>query len=663
MIALDPTSLIAMIDNDDDEDCFRDTTVEEVLDDELEFGADEVPLSSSGSARTSPATIPRRRRVSGRYGSRQGPVLLELRVDVDGKRPRKMVSGDFFEISGDDCSYIGSFIVDAVMLTVTASTVRIRGSARFTFDATAPMVDITIARVSSRKPPGAAIVRFRTLGGAIGPTYTAHFESKFFRTFNVDKYRTSDTLPPFFDSYDTSALPSGGSSRILSLVSAYAEAGIEIIASDQVNQIPVDNAAAGAPWSDSELQALMADLTSGVQAAPGETALVVETVQHEDRWLGLLVGKVGGNRQGCAIFYDGVGGTSDAMQRLQLHTYVHELGHCFNVVHSWEKSTTDPPGVDRPQALSWMNYPWFYTPDSSAFWSRFAFQFDVGELVHLRHAFLNDILLDGAPFDHGAGLAPETMRPRVANDPNLILEVKGGSASFWFGEPVVLHLRLRSARVTEQLVFRNLHPKASLTTVLIEKPSGQIVFYQPLSAALSSNEKENFALTPIETSIYIGYGAAGHYFDQPGNYRVRVVYQAPAGAQIFSETATIRVRQPVTIEDHEVADRMLGDEQGQLLYLRGSDSTHLQRGREALQEILDRYAPHPMANHVRLTMGVNAARAFKSVDASGHIVARRRDLARAKSLLDLATGPESRVDELTKSEVRKWFEGILGKDG
>ena len=45
-----------------------------------------------------------------------------------------------------------------------------------------------------------------------------------------------------------------------------------------------------------------------------------------------------------------------------LYTWVHEAGHAFNFLHSWDKG--------RPDALSWMNYDWRYDQRNGAdtFW-------------------------------------------------------------------------------------------------------------------------------------------------------------------------------------------------------------------------------------------------------------------------------------------------------
>ena len=78
---------------------------------------------------------------------------------------------------------------------------------------------------------------------------------------------------------------------------------------------------------------------------------------------------------------------------------------------------------------------------------------------------------------------------------------------------------------------------------------------------------------------------SGFYFDQPGHYRIRAVYAALDGSEVLSNMITIRVRYPVTAADEVLADLFMGDEQGTLLSLQGSDADCLRRGNDAFNEV------------------------------------------------------------------------------
>ena len=57
-------------------------------------------------------------------------------------------------------------------------------------------------------------------------------------------------------------------------------------------------------------------------------------------------------RQGAAVFYNAIQGASAATQRAQLRTYVHELGHAFNLLHSWDKGFGRPAAAARARTAA-----------------------------------------------------------------------------------------------------------------------------------------------------------------------------------------------------------------------------------------------------------------------------------------------------------------------
>jgi hypothetical protein len=325
----------------------------------------------------------------------------------------------------------------------------------------------------------------------------------------------------------------------------------------------------------------------------------------------------GKQRQGCAVFHAGIGGTSADARRLQLYTYVHELGHCFNLLHSWQKQYATPPAANRPDSLSWMNYPWNYPGGGpSTFWSKFPFQFDNEEVMHLRHAYRNDIIMGGSNFAVGAALGREVMADPISDESRLMLTISTHQRSFALGEPVVLELALTATDSRGRRVHTWLHPNCGMVKVVIRKPSGQVVAYEPLIDHLVGERETTLERDEVVMdSAYIGFGKDGFYFDQPGHYRIRAAYAALDGSEVLSDMITVRVRYPVTAAEEELADLFMGEDQGALLYLLGSDADSLRHGNDAFDEVLSKYPKHAMANYARLVKGVNAGREFKTVSA------------------------------------------------
>ena len=125
------------------------------------------------------------------------------------------------------------------------------------------------------------------------------------------------------------------------------------------------------------------------------------------------------DRQGCTVFREhwwfdnlpaGVPANQNEAEALRqfLYTYVHEIGHAFNLLHSWQKGFANPPADGDEDDLSWMNYPSRYDGlpgnNPGAFWNAFPLQFEDPELLHLRHGDRPTVIFGGEPFGQGAAL-------------------------------------------------------------------------------------------------------------------------------------------------------------------------------------------------------------------------------------------------------------------
>jgi hypothetical protein len=564
-------------------------------------------------------------RTSGRYRG-TGSVQLELRVDVDGRRPLRRTSGDFYVQSGATLSYFGSFVVHSPAITVTSTHVIVDGIGTFTWSAAYPRVRVSVPRTSIFHAPGSATVQFLTAGGAAGASYACGHASPFFRTIQLEEDKVSGLTP--FVSYDTSALAAPPPARSLSIAAAYAEAGIEIQVAGIRNVVPTG--AIGASWSNAELHNAMVSNFSLWQNIPQWKVWLLTAQLHDlgPGLLGIMFDQQGAQRQGCAVFHASLAGTTPSKQRDQLYTCVHELGHCFNLYHSFHKQYMNPPQPNRLDSLSWMNYPWYFPGGPSSFWSQFPFQFDDPELVHLRHAFRNDIIVGGNPFGTGAALEdPRAFEEAIEDNSGLRLELRGRT-SYLLGEPVVPELKLERTDLRGKETVPHLHPNFGFVEIGIRHPSGRVMVYRPMMQHCVDPGRTtlNDEQPAIYESAFIGFGDDGLYFDAPGLYQLRAVYLAPDGSRVVSNIFSVRVRSPVTRDDDSVAELLLGTEQGALFYLMGSDSEYLRNGNDAIETVLDAHGKHPLAVYARLLTGVNATREFKRITPDNKVVARAPDM-------------------------------------
>jgi hypothetical protein len=602
-------------------------TVDEIAQMDEEVGAAEAEEArapahvdpSEGAetaAEPTPSAASPRRPVSGRYRSSGRPFELELRVDVDGVRPTLRVSGDFFRKSGATTSYSSSFILDSPTVRATSSVVRIKGSAQFSFSYPNPypVVEVTIPRVAPHSPPGAATVAFLDSSGKRGSSYACNFVSPYFRTVQYEQDVVKGTRA--FNTYDTGQLPSAGPARTLSVVSAYAEAGIEVQVAGMSDVLDPGGAGEDRRWSNAELHASMVRQFSLWRDSPQWKVWLLVATDHERQDLrGIMFDQAGKQRQGCAVFYERIAGDEAEAQRAALRTYVHELGHCFNLLHSWQKSLAVPPQPNRLDALSWMNYVQNYPGGAPAYWAAFPFQFDDPELVHLRHAFRDNVIMGGANFGAGAAdFDAEAFFEPLEDNSGLKLELRARK-SFVQSEPVVVEIKLSTTDLRGRRVHTRLHPDFGFVQLAVQMPSGQTIPYQPLVEQCTETETVVLdAENPsIYASAYVGYGRKGFYFDQSGLYNLRAIYHALDGSQVVSNVLTLRVRSPLDRDEEEIADLYSGHDQGTLFHLLGSDSEHLASGNRAFENVLDKHGKHPLAVYAHLVRGINAGRNFKTV--------------------------------------------------
>jgi hypothetical protein len=601
-------------------------------------------------------------KVFGRYTGRFGPFEMVLRIDIDGFNPLLKVSGDYFLISGQTKSYFGSFLADGITATIAKGMIIINGMAKTSWSTSFTQLKITIKQTSVFQALSSAILQwYHVSTNTPGAMYVCNSISRAFRTAQLEQDCIEGVTP--FVSFNTGSLPSGGPNRVLSINTAYQEAGIDMISAGISNFIPFDLKGIEARWTNAELHNAMINHFS-IYEEKTEWAIWLLHAQehsfgpalhgimfdyqamqrfHEEGFQ--MFDQQGMQRHGCAVFYKSVAGMpSDQQrqqmgpeqQRQQLYNCIHELGHCFNLQHTWQKSYATPQKPAITDSLSWMNYPKFYPGGLSAFWNAFPFQFDPVEVTHLRHGYRPNLMRGKNPFTMG-GLQDvgALFEDNVENNSSLVLQLQA-KQSYMLGEPVFVETQLRTTSMMNQQVNNNLHANFDFITIGIKKPGGEVLVYEPI--AHMDVEPEFTVLNStnpvIFESSYVGFGKNGFIFDQPGIYQLRAVYYHRDGSRIVSDTLSIRVKNPVTAEDNEIADVMLNNDVGYLLSFLGSDAPYLQKANDSLDILLsDKYSDHPIAVYAQFIKGVNAQRTFKNITADKKIQIRKPDYEWGQALM------------------------------
>ena len=239
-------------------------------------------------------------------------------------------------------------------------------------------------------------------------------------------------------------------------------------------------------------------------------------------------------RQGASVAYNTLWNnalgtlysTTDQKNREYVETAIHELGHAFNLGHTFQRAQHQDYA-----STSFMNYDWKFTggggttatQKATDFWSDFRWEFDDIELIWLRHADRRSIIFGASDFigDNLSIIAEPEMETQGLP---ITLEVISKEI-YEYAEPLQIELKLKNTSNTTQTVDNRLEPEQDLVTIFITQPDGKKVYYQP--PMHKTQQPITVNLNPGESlsdSAMISYSAKGSQFKQPGEYILRASY-------------------------------------------------------------------------------------------------------------------------------------------
>jgi hypothetical protein len=570
--------------------------------------------------------------VSGRYEGEMsvpnaGRYAIDCRIDIDYRQPNspvmEKISGDIYRVYRLHLPVRGgrrrtvtwrvyreSWIVQSPTVTWAKGNAEITGTVHFWKGGHAA----TTLRIGARW----------TLRGMVTPTdiiftesgtesrYNCSRKSRHFRhvKLEVDVCASVNTEPilPVYDTHAHSNRPADVPRRTLTIESAYREAGIDLTIAPERTIID-DSAAAFTTWTPAELHDAMEQYFSKYPSTwPSWNMWCLLAGTYEDSGVGGIMfdaaAAYGGagvppERQGCAVFrahswfnnlvVNPANDLQAAATRQLLYTYVHEIGHGFNFLHSWNKG--------RPDALSWMNYNWRYDNRNGddSFWANFRFEFDDEELIHLRHGDRSAVIPGGDPWASGGHMeSPEGAFSDLIGTPPVEVRLRS-KEYFEFLEPVVVELRVKNTMSAQIEIDGRLRPEFGGVVFHIRRPDGRILEYSPVLCKLA--EADLLTLEPAgddpdgedrrSQNIFLTYGSYGYYFDEPGEYLVRALYQGPGDILIPSNVHRVRIGRPFTRDEERIAQDYFSHETGMALYLNGSSSPFLNKGMETLTRVAE----------------------------------------------------------------------------
>lgn len=616
--------------------------------------------------------------VSGRYegpGANQTKAasILDLRVDVDprdGNSPvMNRVSGDFYRLSNLPVHppralrvYVESWIVDTPVVRWTRCNVEISGTVRYwTGTHSATTVKIVIAWAFGAGI-GPAHVTFAEADGT-ARNYTCAYKSRNFRDVAMEiDVCASVNFAPLLPTYDTrwhANRPADLPARTLTIETAYEETGVGVTI-NPTHTVIDDSAASFASWTPAELHDAMERHYSEFGGAwPAWKMWGLLAGLFETAGVGGIMfdaaGAFGGagkapERQGFAVFrkhqwFNDLTAGTPATQaeawamRHYLYTFVHEAGHAYNLLHAWNKG--------RPSSLSWMNYDWKYDQihGADSFWASFRFRFDDEELIHIRHGDRKEVIMGGDPWSSGGHLESPPLAYAEAEGDGPVEVLLRAPSYFDFMEPVSVEVRLRNLTEVPLEIDPRLAPEHGAIAFFINKVGAPVEEYRPLLCYLA--ETESRVLEPAEPEakqggdrysqlVELTYGGGGFYFNRPGEYLIRAIYQGLGDILQPSNVLRIRIGFPQDKEEEKLATNYFSSAVGLSLYLGGSKSPFLDKGMDLLAQIHDRDPQSNLGVKLSQVLARSEARSFHRIQDSALTKTHEADPEKALALTDSA---------------------------
>lgn len=585
-----------------------------------------------------------------------GRHLLQLRLDVD-PGGLGIVSGDLYEGEGledvhdpDDptahgarCRYECSFL--SRLVTESWGTARaLELTAPLTFLSRTDLHGQLLVRiwvplpgrpelraearltVASHRHPGAAVV----VHAPLGRRSRLFRQARLLLDSTVDKTTGKGyALPASHRTSSVRPCPDDVPARDLSIAGAYADAGIELRVTQGASPVPLPALAYTNGLTDDELHAILSNVSAREPAAGWWVHMLVAPRHTMRGILGMVYDTERLHpRHGSVVFFDELRGWAGAgkpigdddprLAREWLYTTVHEIGHAFNLLHSFQKGYFGGSDVEaRPASPSWMNYPHLYPygrmrerDQPERFWGDFRFAFDREELEHLRHHERDEVMMGGDTFGSLGDLAhPDALG--CAGGLAAWLEV---DAAYELGEefPVTLAVANRSGK---PIMWQHPRDLIDVIDLTVRDPGGHYRRFEPLMTRLETSAATQRVVMARGATHRVRftpfYGRRGFTFGEPGTYVLHAALRTRGRPAITLPTTSLLIRSGGAVLERLVADRLFGDEQGHFLTFCGGD--HLTRGRGALEDLVGdaRFAHTRAAIPVKVALGASRARSWQ----------------------------------------------------
>ena len=549
----------------------------------------------------------------------------ELRLDVDGLYPQMQASGTS---GGLHIASPSHWIAKLTKIANNTWTGPIwykdpPGSSQYT--------NVKIVAHPSFIPSGKTATVTFYIGAAQSLVRTFTFKSPFYHPVELEYDSQAGVAPS--TSFDTATHPNKPATlpnEVITIDKVYKRAGFDATLSPGASIVPIAGAGPGAQWSNQEMHDAMQVYWSRFANKPQWALWTFFASQHEmgTSLGGIMFDDIGPNqRQGTAMFSNSFISNPPAgdphgaafVNRMRFWTACHEIGHTFNLAHSWQKALGTPwiPLANEPLAMSFMNYPYNYPPGgaagTTAFFSQFSYRFSSNELVFMRHAPFRFVEQGNALwFDHHGFQQFEASEGQPLQ---LELRVNRDSTVFEFMEPVVLEMKLKNVTTQPRLVAKDLLQQQDQMVIVVKKEGQPARQYRPFARYCMEPVQEVLAAgESVYESLFVSVGTGGWHISEPGNYVVQMMLEVD-GMHVVSNQLNLRVLPPLDRSEEVLAQDFFSDGVGRVLSFDGS--TTLSGATDTLQEVAERMQGRKVAMHSAVAVGMPSTKDVKVLSIAG----------------------------------------------
>lgn len=586
--------------------------------------------------------------LSGTYNGLGRDVELVLRLDIDGSTALNMLSGELNQsVRLKDFNYLNlrkhSFIGDDITYAEEGNRVVFTTPIRFF-----RLPELT-GSIKVEIDPSSAVARLKLTGYGYHKqplTFALEKTSDYFRDIRLEiDYEKGTEMPEPFKPWSTESHPAGMPEEPISIQGAFQRSGIDVVVHSDHTPIPTAATGIDSRWTSAELHAAMNSYFSLISTDPTWNVYLLIGMEYINPGVSGIMFDSGDPlpRQGVAVFYEHFKDLSPDGVRARnfVRTTVHELGHAFNLLHSFQKGVfsefgfgDNPFMMPRSDSLSYMNYPWRYPyghnrpsgwNGTADYWARFPFAFDKSELMHLRHHDRLEVIFGGEAFGiHGhsrlSALQSAEIERRIHASP-LKLNLRAKQVmreqvkSYDHMEPVHLELKLECSRADDVEISKQLDPSAGLVAVYVQKPGGEIVKFRPLMTACYEDSQTETLRPglPVYQDLHLTFGRDGFYFQDPGAYEVRAVYLGGERLTAYSNVLQIYVGAPKTVERDRLAGDFFDPIKGQLLAVGPSASSRFSAQVDFFRDVMKRMPATALGKYLAGYLAVVDGVPFKDV--------------------------------------------------